>query len=80
MVVRADSIGSIMIALWEKNSGTKVRSCLSEFCLGLDYEKKRFLSIESPGLTVASTDYGHTKAKSLILCGPNPKSHVDIKA
>ena len=40
MVVRADSIGSIMIALWEKNSGTKVRSCLSEFCLGLDYEKK----------------------------------------
>ena len=53
MVVRADSIGSIMIALWEKNSGTKVRSCLSEFCLGLDYEKKN-LSIESPGLTVAS--------------------------
>ena len=72
MVVRVDSIGSIMIALWEKkNSGTKVRSCLSEFCLGLDYEKKRFLSIESPGLTVASTDYGHTKAKSPILCSPN---------
>ena len=41
VVVRADSIGSIMIALWEKNSGTKVRSCLSEFCLGLDYEKKK---------------------------------------
>ena len=71
MVVRADSKGSIMIALWEKTAELRLGLASVNSVLAWTMKKKRFLSIESPGLTVASTDYGHMKAKSLIICGQN---------
>ena len=49
-----------MIALWEKTAELRLGLASVNSVLAWTMKKKRFLSIESPGLTVASTGYGHT--------------------
>ena len=47
-----------MIALWEKTAELRLGLASVNSVLAWTMKKKRFLSIESPGLTVACTDYG----------------------
>ena len=41
---------------------------------------KHAMDEEDEEVSLGHTDYGQTKAKSLILCGPNSNPSVDIKA